>query len=511
MIFRTSRRQAVAGALLIAVGSAGAALAQQAFFRIGTGGTGGTYYPIGGLIAQRDLGPDGGKGVAGLVATAVASNGSVANVNGIVGGSMESGFTQSDVAYWAYTGTGIYEGKPKVEDLRVIANLYPESVHIVARRAPASSRSPTSRASASRSTSRARARWSTRALMLAAFGVTEKDIKPEYLKPARRGDKLKDGSLDAYLLRRRLSDRARSPSSPPPTASSCCRSPAPQVDKLLAKYKFFAKDKIPAGVYKDVGERETIAVGAQWVTTRQAAGRSRLRDHQGAVERQDARRARRRPRQGQGDHAGDRATGRRHSAASRRREVLQGSGPAEVTEPSPRHRRERGRPVTACHPLTVLRDGAGMTTRARERHADARQWNSTRRRPGSSRRSSTPRCASGRSLPLAALARRRAARRAVAVPLLHGRLRPAARDDAPRHPPLLRARPHLPRLPVHQARLRRSRRRRACFAPLGIPLVDWLCAIAAVVAVLYVPLCLRRSRVPRRQSRPDRRGSSAPC
>ena len=26
---------------------------------------------------------------------------------------MESGFTQSDVAYWAYTGTGIYEGKPK--------------------------------------------------------------------------------------------------------------------------------------------------------------------------------------------------------------------------------------------------------------------------------------------------------------------------------------------------------------------------------------------------------------
>jgi uncharacterized protein len=134
MMFRTSRRQAVAGALLIAVGCAGAALAQQAFFRIGTGGTGGTYYPIGGLIANAISGQDGGRGVAGLVSTAVASNGSVANINAIQGGSSESGFTQSDVAYWAYTGTGLYEGKPKVQDLRVIATLYPETVHIVARK-----------------------------------------------------------------------------------------------------------------------------------------------------------------------------------------------------------------------------------------------------------------------------------------------------------------------------------------------------------------------------------------
>src|SRR3546814_2871702 len=47
---------------------------------------------------------------------------------------MESGFSQSDVAYWAYTGTGLYEGKGKVEDLRLIATLYPETIHIVARK-----------------------------------------------------------------------------------------------------------------------------------------------------------------------------------------------------------------------------------------------------------------------------------------------------------------------------------------------------------------------------------------
>src|SRR6478736_4846819 len=104
-----------------------AALAQQKFFRIGTGGTGGTYYPIGGLI---------GNAISSdkLNVSAVATNGSVANVNGIVGGSMESGFSQADINAWAYTATGIYEGKPKIEELRVIANLYPESVHVVVKK-----------------------------------------------------------------------------------------------------------------------------------------------------------------------------------------------------------------------------------------------------------------------------------------------------------------------------------------------------------------------------------------
>jgi TRAP-type uncharacterized transport system substrate-binding protein len=39
---------------------------------------------------------------------------SLANVNGIAGGAMESGFSQADVATWAQKGTGIFEGKPNV-------------------------------------------------------------------------------------------------------------------------------------------------------------------------------------------------------------------------------------------------------------------------------------------------------------------------------------------------------------------------------------------------------------
>ena len=121
-----TRRAALAfGAGIGAFGFSGLpAQAQQRFFRIGTGGTGGTYYPVGGMIANA-------VSTDKINVSAVATNGSVANVNGIVGGSMESGFSQADINAWAFTGTGIYEGKPKIEELRVIANLFPESVHVV--------------------------------------------------------------------------------------------------------------------------------------------------------------------------------------------------------------------------------------------------------------------------------------------------------------------------------------------------------------------------------------------
>jgi len=117
----------LAAAVVASAALVGTASAQQ-FFRIGTGGTAGTYYPVGGMIANAVSQP--GK----IIATAQASNGSLANVNGVAGGAMEAGFSQSDVATWAQTGTGIFEGKPKVDGLRMIANLYPESIHVVVKK-----------------------------------------------------------------------------------------------------------------------------------------------------------------------------------------------------------------------------------------------------------------------------------------------------------------------------------------------------------------------------------------
>src|SRR3979490_2936198 len=123
---RINRRQALLGGLASPLGmtlSALPAAAQQdiTFFRILTGGTVGTYFPIGGLIANAISNPPGSRprhggglgGVPGLGGACGALTGSVANAAAIGAGTAQSGFVQSDVAFWAYTGTGVYDGRPK--------------------------------------------------------------------------------------------------------------------------------------------------------------------------------------------------------------------------------------------------------------------------------------------------------------------------------------------------------------------------------------------------------------
>ena len=270
-----SMTRTIMAVLATAAFAVGAAYAQDIkFFRIGTGGTAGTYYPIGGLIANAISNPpgsracaDGGScGAPGVVATAVATNGSVANINGIVSGQMESGFTQSDVAYWAYTGTGVYEGKPKVPGLRLIASLYPETVHLVARkgagiRSVADLKGKRVSLDEPGSGTLVDAR-----LILAAYGISEKDIKPEYLKPNQAGDKIKDGGLDAFFFVGGYPTGAISELASAGGGIELVPITGPEADKLLTTYRFFSTDTVPATAYKGIGETKTISVGAQWVT-----------------------------------------------------------------------------------------------------------------------------------------------------------------------------------------------------------------------------------------------------
>ncbi|MGH6943264.1 MAG: TAXI family TRAP transporter solute-binding subunit, partial [Geminicoccaceae bacterium] len=242
-------------ALLCGLSPAGAQ--EIRFFRIGTAGVAGTYYPIGGLLADIISSPPGARscerggscGVPGLVAIAQSSNGSVANVDAIGSGAMESGLVQSDVAYWAYTGTGIFEGQGKIDNLRAIANLYPESVQLVARkdagiRTVRDLKGKRVSLDEPGSGSLVDAR-----IVLEAFGLSEADLKAEYIQQSPAVSRMRDGTLDAYIV------VAGYPTgSVVELASSigCELVPidGPEVDTLLERYPFFARDLIPAGTYE---------------------------------------------------------------------------------------------------------------------------------------------------------------------------------------------------------------------------------------------------------------------
>jgi TRAP transporter TAXI family solute receptor len=268
-------RALLAATLVVLCGAATTGLApaqEMRFFRIGTGGVAGTYYPIGGLIADIISHPPGARpcdkggscGVPGLVAIAQSSNGAVANVDAIASGTLESGFAQSDVAHWAYTGTGIYEGQGKVENLRAIANLYPESVHIVARMG---SGIESVRGLKGKRVSLDEPGSGTLVdarIILEAFGIAEDDLTAHYVKPSRASAMMDEGQLDAFVI---VAGYPTGSVSELCATSGCELVPiqGPEVDTLLERYPYFAKDIIPPHTYPGVGETPTLSVGAQWL------------------------------------------------------------------------------------------------------------------------------------------------------------------------------------------------------------------------------------------------------
>lgn len=91
---------------------------------IGTGGTGGVYYPLGGGMAAMLS-----KHVPGWEATAEVTGASVANLQLIGQGKQDIGFTMADAAYDAVQGLAKFKGR--AVEARTLAVLYPNKMHVV--------------------------------------------------------------------------------------------------------------------------------------------------------------------------------------------------------------------------------------------------------------------------------------------------------------------------------------------------------------------------------------------
>lgn len=272
-MIKTLKTAALSAAL--AFGIVGNASAQELnFFTIGTGGTAYTYYPVGGVIANaiskppgsRECGEGGSCGVEALIASAVSSRGSVDNVNAILSGLRSSGFAQSDVAYWAYTGTGTMEGSEPAKDLRTIAALFEEHIHLVAL-ADSGIDSVADLAGKRVSLDEPGSGTYVDAnLILEANGLSASDVTAEALKGGAAAEALRNGKIDAFFVVAGY-----------PTGSLVELASAADIklvpisgsgaDALTEKYGFFASSDIPEGTYEGVATTTTVAVGAQWFTS----------------------------------------------------------------------------------------------------------------------------------------------------------------------------------------------------------------------------------------------------
>ena len=194
---------AAAGALLI-----GSAVQAQSptFFRIGTGSAGGTYFPIGGTIANAISAPPGSRpceeggqcGVPGLVAIAQSTTASVFNNTAVQNGELEAGMAAADVTRSMYLGEGKFEGKPS-EKLRIVANLFPEDLHLVL---PKGQEIGSLADLKGKRVGIAQAGSGTQVAvlqMLDAWGVNRDNMDEAELNNSQSAERLADGQLDAYF------------------------------------------------------------------------------------------------------------------------------------------------------------------------------------------------------------------------------------------------------------------------------------------------------------------------
>lgn len=256
-------RACAAAALTLAV-AAPATAAERVFVGIATGGTGGTYYPLGGMLAQLisntvDLGD------RKLSATAETGNASVANAGLLGRGEIETAFVAADILDAAYHGKNQFDGKAQ-DKIRALGALYPETVQLVARTGAGMSSFEDLKGHSVSSGSPGSGQWQLLGDLLNVAGLKREDVSEDYSSFSQSAEKIADGNLDASLI-----------TAGAPTASITELANAhditvlpiagPAVDELLKVQPYYARATLPAGTYKGLDKDvQTIAVRAIWAT-----------------------------------------------------------------------------------------------------------------------------------------------------------------------------------------------------------------------------------------------------
>ena len=264
------------GALIGSAFSAPAIAQQLRYFRIATGSPVGTYFPVGAALASMISNPPGSRdcklggscGVPGLIAVAISTEGSIANVSAVAAQLADSALAQADIVFAAVSGQGLFRQRP-LRNLRVIANLYPESLHLVVRKSAGIKQV---RDLVGRRVSLDTPGSGTRSnadLILEIHGIQQRQLKVLEVDPAAAAELMERDQLDAFFLIAGY---------PAPIIEELARSSlidilpiaGAEAVRVLRRHRFFARDSIPAGTYAGVDTVETLSIGAQWIVAAEA-------------------------------------------------------------------------------------------------------------------------------------------------------------------------------------------------------------------------------------------------
>jgi len=241
--------------------AAAPAAGEKKFINIATGGTAGTYFPLGGALADIL-----NKNVPGANASAQSTGASVANVNLLRDGKVDIAFIQNDIAYYAVNGTEMFKDK-KVTGLKGLCTIYPETVQIVTLDKTGITslndvKGKRVAVGAAGSGTEANARQ-----ILAAYGISYDDIKVQYLSFGEAANALKDGNVDIAFV---TAGHPTAAIQDIATQHKVVLLPveAAKADALIAKYPFYTKVVIKGKTYPNVdADVEAVAVRCMLAVT----------------------------------------------------------------------------------------------------------------------------------------------------------------------------------------------------------------------------------------------------
>lgn len=245
------------------------ALAQDIrIIRIATGPIDTTEFPFGGLVGNaisnppgsRDCDRGGNCGVPGLIANTQSSEGAWANLQAVMRGDIDLALSQADVVNWAYYGIGDFDGQERMTRVRVLARLYPSTIHLLARKgAKISSIKDLPGKRVAVDGPGTGTRFTVKAV-LAAYNIKWASLRTQQLDITKAAAALKDGKIDAMFLVSgapvlALQDLSRT------TSFDVIPLDGEAAIKLTHAFPFYSLGSIPANTYGQHPEVKTVDVG----------------------------------------------------------------------------------------------------------------------------------------------------------------------------------------------------------------------------------------------------------
>ena len=232
---------------------------------MGTGSPTGTYYAYGGIVGQYITNN------ANITVNAVSTGGSMDNIQGIDSGDYQLGTVQSDVMHYAWNGTRSFEEDGKINTFRTVAGLYAEAVQLVTVNPDIQSVSDLKDKKVSIGAPGSGVFFNAMDV-LAAAGLTENDIKPQYQNFDESADALKDGKIDAAFIVAGAPTPAITELSMTNDNVRIVPIDGDIAKKLMEDNTFYSVYKIPAETYKNQTEEiTTVTVKATLIVNADAS------------------------------------------------------------------------------------------------------------------------------------------------------------------------------------------------------------------------------------------------